>query len=196
MWRWKRCQDQLPSCCFNSFLTSCSCTVKGGGSDTRVGQAGRCRRQILTIEVVEVSFERNWPLSLRLYSVFARRIALSTSYLALVQSTVATLESFRLLFRFYFQVSVKPRLIVFEHCHSLLGEYTDPLDYGNVVLYGISNRIVHCLEMVQRSAAVLRVRRGDRRSSGSRGERWSRGRAPDCQSRGRWFNPTYRRFET
>ena len=26
--------------------------------------------------------------------------------------------------------------------------------------------------------------------------RWSRGRAPDCQSRGRWFNPTYRRFET
>ena len=28
------------------------------------------------------------------------------------------------------------------------------------------------------------------------GERWSRGRAPDCQSRGRWFNPTYRRFET
>ena len=23
---------------------------------------------------------------------------------------------------------------------------------------------------------------------------WSRGRAPDCQSRGRWFNPTYRRF--
>ena len=27
-------------------------------------------------------------------------------------------------------------------------------------------------------------------------ERWSRGRAPDCQSRGRWFNPTYRRFET
>ena len=27
-------------------------------------------------------------------------------------------------------------------------------------------------------------------------ERWSRGRAPECQSRGRWFNPTYRRFET
>ena len=27
-------------------------------------------------------------------------------------------------------------------------------------------------------------------------EWWSRGRAPDCQSRGRWFNPTYRRFET
>ena len=30
----------------------------------------------------------------------------------------------------------------------------------------------------------------------SSGERWSRGRAPDCQSRGRWFNPTYRHFET
>ena len=29
-----------------------------------------------------------------------------------------------------------------------------------------------------------------------RGERWSRSRAPGCQSRGRWFNPTYRRFET
>ena len=28
------------------------------------------------------------------------------------------------------------------------------------------------------------------------GERWSCGRAPDCQSRGRWFNPTYRRVET
>ena len=26
-------------------------------------------------------------------------------------------------------------------------------------------------------------------------ERWSRGKAPDCQSRGRWFNPTCR-FET
>ena len=28
------------------------------------------------------------------------------------------------------------------------------------------------------------------------GEQWSRGRAPDCQSRGQWSNPTYRRFET
>ena len=28
------------------------------------------------------------------------------------------------------------------------------------------------------------------------GERWSRGRAPDYQSRGRWFNLTYRHFET
>ena len=27
-------------------------------------------------------------------------------------------------------------------------------------------------------------------------ERWSRGRAPDCQSRGQWFNPTCCRFET
>ena len=27
-------------------------------------------------------------------------------------------------------------------------------------------------------------------------ERWSCGRAPDCQSRGRWFNLTFRRFET
>ena len=29
-----------------------------------------------------------------------------------------------------------------------------------------------------------------------REERWSRGRAPDCQSRGLWFNPTCRSFET
>ena len=27
-----------------------------------------------------------------------------------------------------------------------------------------------------------------------RGERWSRSRAPDCQSRGRWFNLTCRCF--
>ena len=40
------------------------------------------------------------------------------------------------------------------------------IDYGNDVLYGISDRLLHCLEMVQRSAAivVLRIRRGDRRS--------------------------------
>ena len=30
----------------------------------------------------------------------------------------------------------------------------------------------------------------------SDGEWWSRGRAPDCHLRGRWFNPTYRCFET
>ena len=28
------------------------------------------------------------------------------------------------------------------------------------------------------------------------GKRCSRDRGPDCQSKGRWFNPTYRRFET
>ena len=44
--------------------------------------------------------------------------------------------------------------------HSLV---TSRIDYGNAVLYGISDRL---LEMVQRSAArvVLRIRRGDRRS--------------------------------
>ena len=40
------------------------------------------------------------------------------------------------------------------------------LDCGNAVLYGISDHLLHRLEMVQRSAArlVLRIRRGDRRS--------------------------------
>ena len=33
------------------------------------------------------------------------------------------------------------------------------------------------------------------RQTGIGGERWSRGRPPGCQSRGRWFNPTYRRYE-
>ena len=43
---------------------------------------------------------------------------------------------------------------------------TSRLDYGNAVLYGISDRLLHRLEMVQRSAArvVMRLRRGDRRS--------------------------------
>ena len=43
---------------------------------------------------------------------------------------------------------------------------TSRLDYGNAVLYGISDRLSHRFEMVQRSAArvVLRLRRGDRRS--------------------------------
>ena len=47
--------------------------------------------------------------------------------------------------------------------HSLV---TSQLDYGNTVLSGVSDRLIHRLEMVQRSAArvVLRVRRGDRRS--------------------------------
>ena len=43
---------------------------------------------------------------------------------------------------------------------------TSQLDYGNAVLYGISDRLLLRLEMVLRSAArvVLRLRRGDRRS--------------------------------
>ena len=47
--------------------------------------------------------------------------------------------------------------------HSLV---TSRIDYGNAVLYGISDRLLHRLEMVQRSAAkvVRRVRRGDRQS--------------------------------
>ena len=49
---------------------------------------------------------------------------------------------------------------------SLTTVVTSRLDYGNAVLYGISDRLLHRLEMVQRSAArvVLRLRRGDRRS--------------------------------
>ena len=45
--------------------------------------------------------------------------------------------------------------------HSLV---TSRIDYGNAVLYGISDRLLHRLEMVQRSAArvVLRIRRGHR----------------------------------
>ena len=47
--------------------------------------------------------------------------------------------------------------------HSLV---TSHIDYENAVLYGISDRLLHRLEMVQRSAArvVLRIRHGDRRS--------------------------------
>ena len=47
--------------------------------------------------------------------------------------------------------------------HSLV---TSRIDYGNAVVYRISQRLLHRLEMVQRSAAsvVLRIRRGDRRS--------------------------------
>ena len=43
---------------------------------------------------------------------------------------------------------------------------TSRLDYGNAVLYGISDRLLHRLEIVQRSSLkiVLWVRRGDRRS--------------------------------
>ena len=36
-------------CCLSSFLTSCSWTVKGGGSGT-AGSADRCSRQILAVE--------------------------------------------------------------------------------------------------------------------------------------------------
>ena len=45
--------------------------------------------------------------------------------------------------------------------HSLV---TSGIDYGNAVLYGISDRLLHRLDMVQRSAArvVLRIRRPDR----------------------------------
>ena len=44
--------------------------------------------------------------------------------------------------------------------HSLV---TSRIDYGNAVLYGISDRLLHRLDMVQRSAArvVLRIRHGD-----------------------------------
>ena len=43
---------------------------------------------------------------------------------------------------------------------------TSRIDYGNAVLYGISDRLLHRLEMVRRSAArvLLQIRHGDRRS--------------------------------
>ena len=49
--------------------------------------------------------------------------------------------------------------------HSLVTSRID-YAYGNEVLYGISDRLLHRFEMVQRSAAkvVLRISRGDRRS--------------------------------
>ena len=49
-------------------------------------------------------------------------------------------------------------------CKSLIhGLVTSRLDYGNAILYGISDRHMHRLEMVQRSAAriVRQIRRGD-----------------------------------
>ena len=52
-------------------------------------------------------------------------------------------------------------------CKSLIhGLVTSRLDYGNAILYGISDRHMHRLEMVQRSAAriVTQIRRGDRQS--------------------------------
>ncbi|KAK2152615.1 hypothetical protein NP493_2436g00005 [Ridgeia piscesae] len=52
-------------------------------------------------------------------------------------------------------------------CKSLIhGLVTSRLDYGNAILHGISDRHMHRLEMVQRSAAriVRQIRRGDRQS--------------------------------
>ena len=46
------------------------------------------------------------------------------------------------------------------------GLVTSRIDYGNAILFGISDRHLHRLEMVQRSAAriVMQIRRGDRQS--------------------------------
>ena len=52
-------------------------------------------------------------------------------------------------------------------CKSLIhGLVTSRVDYGNAILFGISDRHLHRLEMVQRSAAriVMQIRRGDRQS--------------------------------
>ena len=49
-------------------------------------------------------------------------------------------------------------------CKMLVHSFvTSHIDYVNAVLYGISDRLLHRLEMVQRSSArvVLRIRRGD-----------------------------------
>ena len=54
-------------------------------------------------------------------------------------------------------------------CKSLIhGLVTSRLDYGNAMLFGIADRLLHRLEMVQRSAArvVMQIRRGDRQSYG------------------------------
>ena len=52
-------------------------------------------------------------------------------------------------------------------CKSLIyGLVTSRIDYGNAILFGISDRHLHRLEMVQRSAAriVMQIRRRDRQS--------------------------------
>ena len=52
-------------------------------------------------------------------------------------------------------------------CKSLIHELvTSRIDYGNATLFGISDRHLHHLEMVQRSAAriVVQIRQGDRQS--------------------------------
>ena len=55
-------------------------------------------------------------------------------------------------------------------CKSLIhGLLTSRIDYGNAILFGISDRHLHRLEMVQRSAAriVMQIRWGDRQSMSS-----------------------------
>ena len=50
-------------------------------------------------------------------------------------------------------------------CKSLIhGLVTSRIDYGNAILFGISDRHLYRLEMVQRSAGriVMQIRRGDR----------------------------------
>ena len=52
-------------------------------------------------------------------------------------------------------------------CKSLIhGLVTSRLDYGNAMLFGIADRLIHRLEIVKRSAArvVMQIRRGDRQS--------------------------------
>ena len=52
-------------------------------------------------------------------------------------------------------------------CKSLIhGLVTSRIDYGNAILFGISDRHLHRLEMVQRSVAriVMQIRRDDRQS--------------------------------
>ena len=52
-------------------------------------------------------------------------------------------------------------------CKSLIhGLVTSRLDYGNAMLFLITDRLLHRLDMVQRSAAriVMQIRRGDRQS--------------------------------
>ena len=53
-------------------------------------------------------------------------------------------------------------------CKSLIHRLvTSRIDYGNAILFGISDRHLHRLEMGQRSAAriVMQIRRGDRQST-------------------------------
>ena len=66
-----------------------------------------------------------------------------------------------------FRIAKIPTSLTTAACKTLVHALvTSRLGYGNAVLYGISDRLLHRLEMVQRSASrvVLRLRRGDRRS--------------------------------